>query len=602
MNSGFVRTFGGGSIDVTALSGNVNTGTHANGFIFRPDGIGYVVDQDLGGISTGNGGNVSITAGQDIISYLPSGLAGIQTDGGSGAFGAAAGNVTLNAGRDVLGHFVVRNGEGFISAGRDAGTSGRSLALSLVKGDWTVNAANNILLQEVRNPNGIFNNLGFSTSTTKYHFDYSPDDKVTLVAGNGVQLLGSSLPRYDTDDFEQSILPIYPGSLYITAGAGGILLGNDVTLFPSPQGQLHLTTTSGGSLAGTKPGAIVQLVMSDSGKSQYLQSGDFGIADHAAIPLHLNDSDPIQLNIAGDMSNILLGAPKFAHIKVGGDMINSRFDGQNLHASDVTSIDVTGDIVNRNEFTSILLATPPDFSVFDHLDQPLSAGLAGLPNLFSYNPTTKLLTFQGRLNGDQLQALQTLMVRVWDQYGLPVLDASGNPVVQPAQFISSADLAKLSVQSADIPDNPDTGYRLGGGGQFNFTAHNLDLGATVGIVSQGPRGNAALAKYFTRGANINVSLGGNLDMFSTTISSLNGGNITVVADGNVNAGSRDFVGNDKAARGIFTGGPKLGHRDCPGRHQHQRFPHCGLRRRECHGKIVGRKRGRRHGRRRFGVR
>ncbi len=95
--SGFVRTIDGGGITARAVAGSINTGTRANGFLFRP--TGYEVDPDLGGISTANGGDVTLTAGQDIISYLPL-PGGVQTDGGSGAFGAVAGNVTLTAGRD----------------------------------------------------------------------------------------------------------------------------------------------------------------------------------------------------------------------------------------------------------------------------------------------------------------------------------------------------------------------------------------------------------------------------------------------------------------------------------------------------------------------
>src|SRR5262249_143995 len=71
VNGGYIRTVAGGSIEVSALSGNVNTGTRPNGFDFRPGDAGYIVDADLGGISTAAGGNVKITAGKDITSYLP---------------------------------------------------------------------------------------------------------------------------------------------------------------------------------------------------------------------------------------------------------------------------------------------------------------------------------------------------------------------------------------------------------------------------------------------------------------------------------------------------------------------------------------------------
>ena len=113
-------------------------------------------------------------------------------------------------------------------------------------------------------------------------------------------------------------------------------------------------------------------------------------------------------------------------------------------------------------------------------------------------------------------------------------------------------LQSLFTSSQNIPSDPNSGFRLGGGGTFNVTAGSLDLGATAGLVSEGPAENAALANYFTRGADINVSVGGDLNMFSTTISCLNGGNISVAAGGNINLGSTYFTANDAFARGIFS--------------------------------------------------
>ena len=563
VESGFVRTVGGGGITVRAVSGDIDAGTRPIGFRFLP--TGYLVDGDLGGISTANGGNVSLTAGHDIISLLPVDT-GFHTDGGSGAFGAAPGDVTLVAGNDVYGHFVVRNGIGTITAGRDAGKRGsqadkapgdqppaRMLALSVVKGGWEVNAGGFIFLQEVRNPNGIFNRSGGGSSATRHLFDYSREAYTILHATHGVQLLGTALPR---NDFEAGLPSIYPGRLEITAGAEGVALGNDVTLFPSPVGNLRITTTDGGSLVSAKPGGdLANLIVSDSGKTQYRQSGDFGVADHASTILHLNDPEPVTLDIAGDMTGILLGVPKRAEIAVHGNMVNSRFDGQNLHPGDVTTISVTGDIINRNEFTSIDVAVAPEFGLLDIAYPPLSTSVAGVGNQFYYNPTTHQLTFQGRMDGAQLEALKSLSVRTFDADGAPIVNANGDPVTRQVQVLSAVVADELYARSQDVPLNPDTGYRIGGGGQFNITARNLDLGATAGISSQGPRANAALANIFTRGADMNVSLSGDLEMFSTTISSLNGGNVTVLADGAVSVGSKDFNGNDAAARGIFTVDP-----------------------------------------------
>ena len=117
---------------------------------------------------------------------------------------------------------------------------------------------------------------------------------------------------------------------------------------------------------------------------------------------------------------------------------------------------------------------------------------------------------------------------------------------------------------------------LGGGGQFNITAHNIDLGTSGGIQSQGvaydtlylldkryrpiyDSNGQQVEVYplttlsdFTGGANITVTVSGNLDMFSTIISTVNGGNININAAGEISAGSDEFSGQGSAPRGIFT--------------------------------------------------
>jgi len=557
VNSGYVRTVNGGNIAVTALAGSVNSGTDTSGYDFRPVGTGYVIDPDLGGISTAAGGNVSITAGADIISYLPV-AGGVQTDAGSGCFGPEPGNVTLTAGQDISGHYVLANGAGTIDAGHNAGLATKPLALSLINGGWDVTAVNDILLQEVRNPNGIYNDLGSASSSLRHFFDYTPDDYAMLTAGNAVELLGTALPRYP-DSFDAAIPCIYPPIVDITAGAGGVTLGNNVILFPSAQGALNLTTTDGGSLTSSETGGdLAQLVVSDSGRNQYLAPGDFGIGDHATVPVHINDYRAIELNISGGLVDIYLAVPERAEVSVGGDMIDCRFDGQNLHPGDVTTINVAGSIENRSEFTSLTVATAPDFSALDMAYTPATGSLstpgnlASLASLFYYDPASHTLTFQGRMTTDELQALLNLTVPVYGANGQPLLDANRNPVTETVSFASPAVLNSLYTASQNIPTDPDTGYRLGGTGALDITAASLDLGATAGIVSEGPAENLALANYFTRGADIKVTLAGELEMFSTTISCLNGGNINVAAGGAIDLGSTYFSGNDAYARGIFS--------------------------------------------------
>ena len=655
MGSGVVNTTGGGSINAHALAGSIDTGSYAQGYIIQPASSasqGYIIDSGygIGGISTLAGGNVNLTAGSDVTSVLPANngyyyyshqdgrydyVPTGTTDGtaGSGAYGSQPGNVTIVAGGNVTGHYLVANGTGGIFAGVNmdangnpvvdgagkyvlggsgsAGTdlSSPNLALSLINGGWNVTAAQNIILQEIRNPNGVFN---IYAGAANHAFDYGLNDYVNLMAGNLVQLGASSslLPRLNDSD-GVPVPFIYPSILNVTAGAGGVtLVGDDnfnqLILYPSPQGSLTINTTGGGSLAGSLPATagapqIYNLVVSDGDPGQYF-NGNLSLADvyglngHAAAPIHLGSPTPISINVSGDLNQVFLVVPEAAQINVVGNINNSRFQGMNLNASDITIINVGqsaknnmenlgllnpatdghlavgGDINNRGAFTSIDLsqiagAQMPNLALLAQAITPQNApSPVTLLTSFYYDPTTKILTYQdipGTTLASVLQLLQHLSIQVY-QNGVPQwADPPYNtiPITATVSVINAETAQALQTKYTSLGATPSGtyGYAIGGGGKFEITARNVDLGTTAGIQSFGAGyyRNASgypLAGRFTTGADILVNLTGDLTMYSTAISSLNGGNIYVNADGNINVGSSDFSVNSFSARGIYTTG------------------------------------------------
>ena len=616
VGAGYVITTGGGGITAHAITGSIDTGSDAQGYYFQSSASSlsqaYNLNHGLGGISTEAGGNVNLTAGRDVTSLLPANR-GYYYDGsfvtaqnndyttaGCGAYGPEAGNVTIIAGGNVTGNYLVANGVGSIFAGvtmdangnpvrnaqgnyvlGNSGSAGTSLlkpnlALDLIKGGWNVTAAQNIILQEVLNPNGIFDVNG--GSAYDHYFNYAPGDFVNLVAGDQIQLGASSslLPRVGS----LKVPIIFPSILNLTAGAGGVVFTGDfyynqLTLFPSPQGSLTITTTDGGSLIGQLPASagapqVFDLIVSDSGNSQYLSSGNFGPNDHAPAPVHLNSEMPVVLNISGDMDLMSLFVPEAAQISVGGNMNDCRYQGMNLSANDVTSINVTGNINNRGAFTSVDLhgvsgAQVSNLSLLaDAINNTIngnSISAATLASSFFYNPTTQILTYQnipGVSLASVLNLLQNLTVQVYS-HGVPQHNSDGSPATQTVSIINAAAAAALEAQYAALGPVPSAtgGYVIGGGGTFKISAHNMDLGTTAGIQSEGAGlyqvgTTYPLAADFAQGANISVNLGGNLDMYSSSIASLNGGNISILAGGNINAGSPDFNVTSLAARGIFS--------------------------------------------------
>ena len=503
--SGFIITTGGGSITAHALAGNIGTGAFAKGYTFNSTASSldkaYDLSGGLGGISTAAGGDVTLTAGGDVTSVLPGNEKysyGIYGDfsttkdttyltAGAGAYGSKKGDVTIVAGGDVTGNYMVANGTGNIFAGvkmdasgnpiKDAsgkyvmGTTGNAgndalspnLALNLISGGWNVTAAQNIILQEVRNPNGVFN-----IGTFKHYFDYAPDDFVNLTAGNMLQLgpNAGTPPRVKGDTILGKLLPmIFPSILNIAAGTGGVVLsGNnnysELRLFPSLQGGLTINTTGGGSLSGDLPnlgGAaqIFSLIVSDSGKKQFTTPNDFGLNDHASTPVHYDPvtktiyATPVTLNISGDMSLVLLGAPEAAQITIGGNMNNSRFQGMNLSDNPnqtvqvqfrnidgslrmvtvhpgLSSIDVAGDINNRGDFTTIDLTLNPGTAAPDlsYLSQAVENFInhklvtaSDLEASLFYDSATQKMTYKNIPGGftvsDVLALMQDLTVQIY---------------------------------------------------------------------------------------------------------------------------------------------------------------------------------------------
>jgi len=580
VNAGAIRTVGGGNIDVTTEYGNVNSGINAIGYDYLTTAPYYAPDPNLGGISTVAGGNVTIQAGGDVISFPTTTVA--AGDPGTGAFDPTApGAVTITAGGSVYGHFVEADGTGTINAGQNIGTSLQNVALSLVNGGWNLNALGNIYLQEVRNPNGVFDNLMTrvnrrSVPTAGNHlFDYNPEAWVDLTAGNGVYLTGYNLPRPNG-----AVPLLLPPTVIINAGPGGVVLDtpsatdginandvtlsdSDITLFPSPYQSLQITTTGGGWLSsGNAGGTDATLLMSDSGDTQWFISNSgiqpFSENDHASVPALLNNYEPVIINLMGSqtvnnvpipagMENIILQTDKATQINVAGDMIGCSFYGENLHASDVTSITVGGQIYNPGSFTSVTL--DQGLPTLPSADTPLVGGLlpgtslsswylalalAVDPNnpLFTqsfslvnpsqlatilssanvylfqndindfnnslvYNPNTKTLTAIGPLSSALQAALQsqTLTVVRYGLNGYPVLDANGHFVLDTISWVpgGSADAASISSLYSDsqgtVPLNGAAGaYVVGGTGQFNVTAGSISLGNSRGILSVGNAG------------------------------------------------------------------------------------------------------------------
>jgi filamentous hemagglutinin family protein len=630
VQDGAIRTLNGGSISVTTEFGDVNSGDNVNGYLFGQKAAPYykVNSANLGGISTAAGGNVTISAGGNVISYLPVqyDYTDAKNDAGTGAFGSKPGNVTITAGGDVYGHYVLANGIGTITAGGNIGVplnnanqtfdQTHAFALSLISGAWSAYAPNgSIYVQDVRNPNGIFGEKSGQNAINYagYHyFDYGSSASVLFDAGQSVEITGNNAPHSPPSAGAGGLsIPILlPPSLQVITWSGDFVLDTSVILFPSTSQNLNLAI--GGNFIGNPNGNPINLQMSDSASKRWIDDlFTFGTEDHNPTPPALNDPNPVEISVAGDMDFINLYTTKATDITIGGNMNNSGFAGQNLHAADTTSIKVAGNIYNDPLYTFAAAATPivsanpqqPSLwdSVFSLAINPedLAAltsfdarqvganGLAyylkqngyllypsglgatasyGVNPGFIYDPISKQLGFQGNLSSvlsaSQISALEggTFTVLVADAKGNPVIDpTTGHLSTRTYTFSDPAAIATLQAESQHSTTIASLGLLIGGPGQFDISANAIDLGYSPGIESFGFGGNystleSVSGKPGSGGAAINVTTTGDINMITSAIDSIDGGDVSVNSGGNITASQGSFDFRTSACYGIYTTG------------------------------------------------
>ncbi len=339
---------------------------------------------------------------------------------------------------------------------------------------------------------------------------------------------------------------IYAPQLSLTAGAGGITIDSAIILAPSSAGSLHITTSAGGDLIAvntdiSNPSGIT---MSDSGSADWTTFA----SDHASTPLHLNDPNPVTLDIAGNIYGFILNVPTFANITVAGNTYNFGFSGQNLSTSQTTSINVAGDILYADTLhaASVALADPLPAEL-------LNPKLSGNP-IVSADLTyaSGKLSINSQMTADGLNFLLNPTVVQLDASGKPVLDSSGNPVLVPVTLDAAQRGAVLALYADSQAQN---GLALSGSGDFNITARSMSLGISDGITVDFPDApDAALTAISPNGANINVTTTGDLDLTATKIADGGlGGGINLTIGGKLDVGgTATALGDPSSPKGIFT--------------------------------------------------
>lgn len=344
-----VATLGGGDVNITAGGkvSNLSASAATQGYTTSP-----VADASAA-VRTG-GGDVNVTAGGDVL---------------SGQYYADLGDVNLKAGGSIRSGYAV---------------SSRPVYTILAVGDGAVTATalGDVDVHAIINPHLVVQSstAGFNIGTTQaanaqwsVFSTYADDSSASLLSATGnVRLFGGgvgsiaqaqslanaykspvnlALGAYADD----VLLTVLPPSLSAIALSGDVSLLSSALLSPAAQGKLEL-------LARENLNVPARITLSDTAPlpdavnpgSDARASGVFSDAysarstqAHAAVPVHANDADPVQLYAANGSilgNNQVLKSAKRVSVRAGDDILNLPMDVQHVSSSDVSVVEAGNDI------------------------------------------------------------------------------------------------------------------------------------------------------------------------------------------------------------------------------------------------------------------
>jgi len=353
-------------------------------------------NQNVGALG---GGNVYVEAGGDIRNLsvmIPTTGKPLGTVGSTpnqwlknGIAVNGGGDLALTAGNDIVGgEFFTGQGSAALKAGGSIANTaaGQGAVFELGDARFDVQARQDINIGGVVNPT-LLKQTQLVGGESRF-FTYGPDSAVVFLASAG----NINFQNNAGAGFEYSV---YPGSVKAAALSGDIGINKSMTLFPSAKGQLELL--AGRNVRSSAvAGETVAINMSDTDVSLLpnmltpVRSLEGSLHDglirarerldpfspalniiHAATPVHQgNDGKPVIRANLGDIAfasgaQVIFFLPKASEFSAGRDIKNLSLSGQNLASDDVSLLQAGRDIAFTTQISpdGVVLANPNKIEV-----------------------------------------------------------------------------------------------------------------------------------------------------------------------------------------------------------------------------------------------
>jgi filamentous hemagglutinin family protein len=501
------------------------------------------------------GGDVTVVAGGK-ISNLSAATADSSPDGGTTLLGAGGG-LRIGAVGDIgTAQVYVSDGVGTVTTNAgltpilpdaEGGVVGSSFALG--NAQISVWARQSVQIDAAYNPTVVPAAVSGSGKSTSF-FTYGPDSALNLSSTDG------------TVDFELSqnafVMGALVGPKLVTAA--GAIAGSFLDLPPNLsvqalQQDIDLNSGGGAILFPSNSGQLVLF----AGRDIVANGSDLSMSDSLAVPtaasptvaystgafvigglaefqgvIHTGDAIPADIAAGRDIDDLRLTIPKAAQISAGRDIVNLVYRGQNIAASDTTLITAGRDINYTGSNSAIHVGGEGSLDIF--AGRNVNLGVADG------------ITTTGNLTNANLPSASGADLTVAVGYGTQGADDSLflKDIISPSSLYQTQLVDYVEVQTGQ------TGLTFAQAQPIfsNFTTvqqtpliddvffnelllsgRAANSGTGVGFAE----GYAAIDALYPRSRNPTAAqpnpYGGDLDLISSQIFTLSGGNISILVPG-----------------------------------------------------------------------
>jgi filamentous hemagglutinin len=547
----------GGDFSVTGWQPRGLVSPATNGQIPGPAQYGVNFDEFDWNVGALGGGDVTVQAG-GTVSYLSAAVADSSPNGNATIYGAGGG-LRISAVGDIgTSQFYVADGTGSIitNAGMPAIVPGSAPGSYLGSTFALGNSSISVWARQSVQVDGLYNPTYAPAATQSSgapvnFFTYGSNSGLSLSSTDGSAtfeiiadrtdlgvLVGPSLVSPGAIGFDT-----LPANLSIQALQQDIDLNPGVAaiLFPSSTGELSLfagrdidaAADSILAMADSFPSAVFTAASPETQVPGFLLNSVGGLAEFQGA-IHTGDPNPVLITAGRDINDLGLAVPKAAEIAAGRDIVNLTYRGQNVSSTDTSLITAGRDIYDNNTSAEIALGGEGSLDVFAGRNFNLGVGGG--------------ITTVGDLVNANLPSAQGADLTVAVGYGSQGADYSSflDTIIAPSRTYEGQLISYVETQTGQSGLTWARAETTFEGFSQNQQAGLIDNVFFNELLLSGRAANSGSGVGFTEGYAAIAALypgstsaatptanpySGNLDLITSQIYTLSGGNISILVPG-----------------------------------------------------------------------